>query len=832
MLPQQSHSRRLKWALVLVLALSPLAYLASIAIIQRHEPGMQAGLSVNRDEAIKLAAQSSAANGVSVEGWEAFSVVAYDNQRLYYYRMLPGSDLSLSKRLAPVASIDVLFRSVEQSQVVRVKLAPDGRALSWVWRRTKPEGAPAVLKDAGEETARRKAEEVAQSEPELRAFTSLPPPTVKEDVVQGAITRRYSWLLPLPASPMLKLQLRVAITGDQLVEKSFEAQLDPVFARNNFSSGNHVSIVIKILYGLAVAVVLAFGLYRFAQRAQQKEVSYQRMLVLALAVTALFLAVILQSDIATFEFASEPNNPKSVWWVFVPAGMTYLFFGLLLGLAYGSGEGDIREAYPGKLTSLDALITGRIFSRNVARAVVIGTLIGGWVLLSRSLMLLWSTRSPTGGPEGEGANLSLMSGRAGWLSPFLGWTTDVLLVIVVALLLPLPFLMRRLRSPKLIRVLLAMFAWVACMAPFHHFFRPWTALVVLGAFKAAVLLAAFFYFDVLTAMAGLAAPLFVMTTLGLAAQPSATLRRDAWVATAVALVFIAIETFQAFRGRLYTDDEVSPVYARNLAERLSLQAEASAAREAQVRLLPARLPATQEVSCAARCLPAHEVGGDFYDIFELDENRIGVFVVEGGGRGLASALSIAYAKGFLTPKLFNDSGHDTSPSEVVRSLETRLAEMLDVADGMGITYATLDVSDGVLRYARAGQAPRVFVGRGHEAGLVVAEEREVMFGKVPHRENVDVAVKEGILPLKPGDQIVMLTDGIVRSLANDSQTGEVSFWHLLSERQAGRQRAGETVLEEAVDATAKRARRVGLEDDLTAVVISYHGRRGSHPVES
>jgi hypothetical protein len=64
---------------VLVLALSPLAYLASIAIIPRHEPGMQAGLSINRDEAINLAAQGSAANGVSVDGWEAFSVVAYDN---------------------------------------------------------------------------------------------------------------------------------------------------------------------------------------------------------------------------------------------------------------------------------------------------------------------------------------------------------------------------------------------------------------------------------------------------------------------------------------------------------------------------------------------------------------------------------------------------------------------------------------------------------------------------------------------------------------------------------------------------------------------------------
>jgi high-affinity Fe2+/Pb2+ permease len=198
---------------------------------------------------------------------------------------------------------------------------------------------------------------------------------------------------------MLKLQLRAAITGDQLVEKMFDAQLDPVSRVTISASSNLVSVVIKILYGLAVAVVLAFGLYRFAQRAQQKEVSYQRMLVLALAVAALYLAAILQSDLATFEFASDLTTPGRSGG-FHTRGNILPLFGVLLGLAYGSGEGDIREAHPGKLTSLDALITGRIFSRNVARAIVIGTLIGGWVLLTRRV-LLWATRSPTGGPEEE-----------------------------------------------------------------------------------------------------------------------------------------------------------------------------------------------------------------------------------------------------------------------------------------------------------------------------------------------------------------------------------------------------------------------------------------------
>jgi hypothetical protein len=61
------------------------------------------------------------------------------------------------------------------------------------------------------------------------------------------------------------------------------------------------------------------------------------------------------------------------------ATMSYVLIGLFMGLAYGSGEGDIRESYPGKLTSLDALITGKLFSRNVSRSYLIGLAMGGWL---------------------------------------------------------------------------------------------------------------------------------------------------------------------------------------------------------------------------------------------------------------------------------------------------------------------------------------------------------------------------------------------------------------------------------------------------------------------
>jgi hypothetical protein len=64
--------------------------------------------------------------------------------------------------------------------------------------------------------------------------------------------------------------------------------------------------------------------------------------------------------------------------------MAYSVVGLFIGLDYESGEGDIRESYPGELTSLDALFTGRLFSQSVSRSVLIGRAIGGWTLLLKS----------------------------------------------------------------------------------------------------------------------------------------------------------------------------------------------------------------------------------------------------------------------------------------------------------------------------------------------------------------------------------------------------------------------------------------------------------------
>jgi serine phosphatase RsbU (regulator of sigma subunit) len=489
----------------------------------------------------------------------------------------------------------------------------------------------------------------------------------------------------------------------------------------------------------------------------------------------------------------------------------WVFAALFIGLAYGSGEGDMREANPGKLTSLDALLLGKFFSRNVARAMVWGCAMGGWLLLAIQLALLvWYQRPNTGE---ELLPLTIFYGDFPLFTILTSWLPDVVLVMVIGLLAPWPLLQRRLRSARWQIVALACFTWVACQGPLLGQ-RPWLSVLAIAVLKTAFVLLAFFNFDLLTAGVVYALPSFVKFAVTIGAQPAAGFRQTGRVALGLAAAWLLVELVFAFKGRWLRAEEVRPIYARNLAERLSLQAEVSAAREAQQRLLPQSLPLSPYFTVAASCVPAREVGGDFFDFFEVGPGRLGVLVAEGGGKGLPSALSIAYAKGFLMPKIGGQTRGDDSPTEVLRGLQEQLNLMMGHDEDIGLAYLVLDTSEGVARYARIGQYPQIVLGNS-----VAPEEREIKFstGANP-RETISVI--EGRIELGGGDGVMIFTGGLVEAWKNNKQTPSGEFTKMLTQASASASTEElQTALAASINQCLKLARKQGLGDDLTAVLI-------------
>ncbi|HKQ72836.1 MAG TPA: SpoIIE family protein phosphatase [Blastocatellia bacterium] len=824
MLPGSILNKKTRLVWIALLALSPLAYVAGSSLTFKYDPNLQVGFTIDRQSTIEAARRFAASRGIDVTGWEPLCRVSATNDLLFYYRLDKGRESQIARSLAPEVVVSVRLRSPDNLESLEVELGHDGRLLGYTRNFARQREFGAIAEPA--------ARQIALENLKSRLSQLLPQEGVPSNVdlkleeraETGAVNRKYVWEWPLSTIPELTVKSELSFRGNVLTSDTVKANIDDAFARSNLNTKSNLKTVFSIAYGLLIALVIIFGIYRFVQRVKQKEISYSRFTMVTVVFATTMLLYFLPTDEAFYNFAGQQDfqGPRTfiLVFIYISITVTYAVMGVFMGLAYGSGEGDIRESYPGKLTSLDALVTGRIFSQNVCRAILIGCAIGGWMLLVGNMTLL-----PWQGKPGYGEDLQWFTfiqwfGHLTWMSTMMTAGLDVITVTIIGLLITLPFLHRRFSSRRVIITMAGICAWLACTGPGYLNFRPWTALLLTAAVRAFFFLFAFLYFDLIAAIVCLAAPTTFSVILQMLAQPSHGIRESGYISLTITSVSLLIAFIFAFKGRVYREDEVRPLYAKLLADRISMQAEVSAAREAQKRLMPESLPNIPNFSIAACCHPAHEVGGDFYDVFKLEEDKLGILIAEGGGKGLGSALSIAFAKGYLMPKILGDSQSDNSPTEVIRGLQDRLTTMLDEDAGVGFAYVVID--DGTLRYARVGTHPVIMVSNEKSPGqLSFPEEREIKF-KSGRRAEADISVIEGSYQLGKGDSVAMLTDGIVKYLKSDKTNPDAELSKLLINAGRNDSASLQEELDKSVKELSKRARKRAMDDDLTVVIVKLN----------
>jgi serine phosphatase RsbU (regulator of sigma subunit) len=183
------------------------------------------------------------------------------------------------------------------------------------------------------------------------------------------------------------------------------------------------------------------------------------------------------------------------------------------------------------------------------------------------------------------------------------------------------------------------------------------------------------------------------------------------------------------------------------------------ARSLQERLLPKKLPRIPGVDVAARYLPAVDVlqaGGDFYDLFEMDDGSWKAVIGDVCGKGPEAAALM----GFVRFTVRAASRQDTKPSEALVKLNKALLEELEVGNGEFCTAAVVRI-----RPQEVGARLTIAVA-GHPLPLVLRANGDVEEVGIPGTllgmfEDIDVS--EQIIDLLPGDVLVMLTDGVLEA---------------------------------------------------------------------
>jgi serine phosphatase RsbU (regulator of sigma subunit) len=185
--------------------------------------------------------------------------------------------------------------------------------------------------------------------------------------------------------------------------------------------------------------------------------------------------------------------------------------------------------------------------------------------------------------------------------------------------------------------------------------------------------------------------------------------------------------------------------------RQSFEQELRVARGIQQTLLPKDLPRLAGWEMAGYYQPAREVGGDFYDFLELEDEQLGLVVGDATGKGIPAALVMATTRSMLRAV----SQASDSPGEVLRRANDPL--VMDIPPNMFVTclYAILEPESGRLRYANAGHD---LPYRRHGGEAEELRARGMPLGLMPGME-----YEEKEIVLEKGDRVLFYSDGLVEA---------------------------------------------------------------------
>jgi sigma-B regulation protein RsbU (phosphoserine phosphatase) len=247
-----------------------------------------------------------------------------------------------------------------------------------------------------------------------------------------------------------------------------------------------------------------------------------------------------------------------------------------------------------------------------------------------------------------------------------------------------------------------------------------------------------------------------------------------------------------------------------------LRRELEVATEIQMGMLPRPLPSNpgrDRFSIHATLRPAREVGGDFYDFFFLDDDRLCFCVGDVSGKGMPAALFMAISKTLLRSIARNDP----SPSSIVRRLNDTLSDGNETCMFVTVFLAVLHLDSRVLTYTSAGHNPpylrradRSIVALDARHGPVVGVMEEIAYG-------------EDELPLAEGDLLLLYTDGVTEATNRDEDL--FSDGRLVEVLSGGELSSVQDTVKLVSDAVEAYELGTPQSDDVTILALSLPGGR-------
>jgi phosphoserine phosphatase RsbU/P len=264
-----------------------------------------------------------------------------------------------------------------------------------------------------------------------------------------------------------------------------------------------------------------------------------------------------------------------------------------------------------------------------------------------------------------------------------------------------------------------------------------------------------------------------------------------------------------------TLDEINMIWQSMMEhdQLISIQQDLQTAREIQLAILPAIFPPfpdRTEFSIFASMIAAKEVGGDFFDFFMIDNERLGFVIGDVSGKGVTAAIFMAVSRTLIRATGLKGISTEECMNYVNRLLCNESVSCMFVT----VFYGILNTSTGEVEYVNAGHNPPY-----HLTGNGIAKVDKTDGTILGCLEHLTFQSKK--LQLNPGDQLFLFTDGVTEAFnINEELYGDERLEQYLQTHQTI---PIEDLVRESISDVTLFSTGMQQSDDITLLAIKYNG---------
>ena len=246
-------------------------------------------------------------------------------------------------------------------------------------------------------------------------------------------------------------------------------------------------------------------------------------------------------------------------------------------------------------------------------------------------------------------------------------------------------------------------------------------------------------------------------------------------------------------------------------EKERLEKELDLAREIQRKILPAENPKYDKLDISTVFIPAFEVGGDYYDFFEIDKNNLGFIIADVSGKGISAAFIMAQIKGIFESL----SKEFDKPRNILIKANRILKRTLDRKTFISAAFGVIDFENEVLHLARAGHCPILILRNGTAENL---RPSGIGLG-LNFDHQFEDNLEEIQIKLKQDDVLVLYTDGITEAKNNLLEDfGDIKFEKILLDFH---NKTVDEITEKVIREVTLFSKDTSQHDDITLVVFKW-----------